>query len=363
VLAGTGLTLALAAGLVAGGTGLITARAQDDTEAATALLPVAVAHLSVQDGYLVRARFTGQVEPAQQADLGFEAAGTLAEVLVDEGDSVAAGAVLARLDIRALQAQRAAQHAARQAAIARRDLARLTAERQDRLAASNVASAQRADEARFRLAEAEAQIAEIDAALLSLDIALSKSEITAPFAGAVAARLQDEGARLAPGAPVLQLHETAAPRLRIGLPEAQARSLTPGETVPVQIGGAPAIARFEALRPDVDPVTRTRAALFVLDGPAVSGTLVTLEIDREVPGTGAWVPISALSEGLQGLWTIYLVDEADTLRRDSVEILHATGTEAFVSGGFASGARFVPAGAHRIAPGQQVAPIRPTPED
>lgn len=357
ILTGTGLTLALAVGLVAGGTGLIAARAQDDGPAQQeVVLPVQVAPLVMQDSYAVTARFTGQVEAARQAELGFEAGGTLAEVLVDEGDSVAAGDVLARLDIRALQAERAAQVASRDAAIARRDLAELTAERQRRLAASDFASAQRADEARFRLAEAEADIARFEATILTLDIALSKAEITAPFDGTVAARLRDEGARLGSGAPVLQLQETAAPQLRVGLPDALAQTLAADTPLPVTLPGGPGTATLDRLRPDLDPVTRTRAVVFTLDRPAPSGTLVTLELTRDAPGEGAWVPLSALSEGIQGLWTLYLLDDDNLLRRESVEVLHATGTHAFVAGTFPATARYVPAGAHRIAPGQRVDP-------
>jgi hypothetical protein len=124
----------------------------------------------------------------------------------------------------------------------------------------------------------------------------------------------------------------------------------------VTLAGGAATATLDRLRPDLDPVTRTRAVVFALDRPAPSGTLATLELTREVPGRGAWVPLSALSEGIQGLWTLYVLDADDTLRRESVEVLHATGTRAFIAGTFAPGARSVPAGAHRIAPGQRVSP-------
>lgn len=358
ILTGTGLTIALAVGLVVSGSGLIAARAAgDSTPVQDPVLPVEVAPLVVQDSYAVTAAFTGQVEAARSVDLGFETGGTLAEVLVDEGDRVAAGDVLARLDIRSLQAERAAQSAARDAAIARRDLAKLTAERQQRLAASDFSSTQRADEARFRLAEAEAEIAQLDAALLTIDIALTKSEITAPFAGTVSDRLRDEGARLGSGTPVLRLEETDAPHLRVGLPDALASALPPQTEVTVTLPRGTGTARLDRLRPDLDPATRTRAALFTLDQPAPSGTLVSLELAREVPGNGAWVPLSALSEGIQGLWTLYLLDDSNTLRRESVEVLHATGSRAFVAGTFPHGARYVPAGAHRVAPGQRVTPI------
>src|SRR5688572_19575215 len=64
------------------------------------------------------------VEPAsERISLGFEIAGTLAEVKVAEGEKVAAGQVVARLDDRSARAKVARAEAALEAARARRDAA------------------------------------------------------------------------------------------------------------------------------------------------------------------------------------------------------------------------------------------------
>ena len=48
----------------------------------------------------------GQLEQVQGYQLGFELAGQVTSILVDEGDAVAAGQVLATLDTDLLRAQR-----------------------------------------------------------------------------------------------------------------------------------------------------------------------------------------------------------------------------------------------------------------
>jgi multidrug efflux pump subunit AcrA (membrane-fusion protein) len=335
-LATTALTLAAAAALTGLGTGMIAARAEraPAAETATTALDVAAGRLARQPGYQVTALYQGRIEARRRVSVGFEAGGTVAEILVEEGTHVAAGQPLARLDIRTLQAERAAQVAARAALAAQVDLARLTAERQKALMERDFASAQRHDEARLTLARLEAEAQRADAALEAIDVALSKAVIAAPFDAVVGARLMDEGARAAPGQAALTLYESGEPEFRVGLPEAVAAGLAPGAALTLRtVHGA---------------------------GDLPEGTLGTLEVTRTVPGEGAWVPAEALAEGVRGLWTLWLIEEGPegrVARRESVELIHAAAGRAFVRGAFAEGALFVAAGPHRVGEGQAVRPV------
>ena len=62
-------------------------------------LPVATQVLRFEPSYEVTDRFAGRLEPARETPLAFERAGLLVEVAVDEGDPVAAGQLVARLDV------------------------------------------------------------------------------------------------------------------------------------------------------------------------------------------------------------------------------------------------------------------------
>jgi membrane fusion protein, multidrug efflux system len=319
--------------------------------------------LRPEPGYAEPRRFAGRVEPARSAALAFERAGRVDAVLVDEGARVTAGQPLARLDTAALATERARLAAVRRQLDAAVELARVTAERQAALT-DRAASGQRRDETRLALAEAEARRAEIEAQIARVALEIDRSTLRAPFAGRIAERRIDEGAIADPGAPALTLLETSRPRARIGLPPDLAATLAPGDRHDLAVGGATRPARLVALRPDIDPASRTVAALFELDGdaPAPFGDLAVLALDIPRAAPGAWVPLTALVEGSRGTWTVYALAEdpgaspepTATIAREAVEILTVDGERAFVRTALPPSARIVADGTHRVRPGQRV---------
>lgn len=364
VLLGTALVAALAVGAVALGTRVIAENsvrlAVDD---AAAPLSVAVHRITRASGYSVRQEFIGRVEPRQVTELGFEAGGTVAEIAVDEGDTVAEGAILARLDTRSLQSQLRQQKAARDALAAQLELARLTFARQDKLAERSFSSQQRADEARLSVAELEARLAEREAAITGIEVDLDKAQLRAPFAGRVAGRFVDSGARVGPSTPILELQQETTPQLRVGLTPDRAARLSPGDAFDVTIDGRPFRATYASRRAEIDPVTRTLSALFDLEpgddhAPPVFGSVVRLSLTREVAEPGAWVPLTALTEGPRGLWTVLIVDEGPAgpprIAMEAVEVIHAEGNRAYVRGPLEDGLAVIADGAHRVSVGQQV---------
>ncbi|MDJ0626999.1 MAG: efflux RND transporter periplasmic adaptor subunit [Rhodobacter sp.] len=359
----TALTGALAAGLVISGAGFLADRAES-VELPRTAPPVAVqaAPLHILSGYEVSRAFIGQIEPLQQTDLAFEAGGTLADILVEEGAAVTRGQILARLDTRGLEAQRDALVSARDALQARLSLARLTAERQQKLEEKGFAATQRYDEARFNVAELTARIAETEASLAGIDIQLDKAVLRAPFDGKTGRRAADTGQTVASGTPVLTLLQSGAPQMRVGLPPQIAAGLTAGMQVTATFGDRTYDAELTQLRPDLDPATRTRSAIFTLRpdpgaAPPPFGQSGSITLTQTVADAGAWVPLLSLREGARGSWTVLTVDPADPQLRvapEAVELLYADATRAFVRGGFPDGAMLVTNGPHRIAPGQSI---------
>ena len=357
---GTTLALGAAGSLVWLGTSEIAARAEKlPSDAVPEPVPVVTAPLVVRDAYAVMSRYTGRVEARRRVDLGFEQGGTVAELDVDEGERVAAGDVLARLDTRALAAERAAQVAGRDALRAQAELAQLTADRQKSLLDQNHISRQRFDEARLEVARIEAEIRRAEATIASIDVALDKAVLRAPFDAVLGFRAVDPGARVAGGAPVVELYEDAPAQFRVGLPADIAEGLSEGATLDVEIGGRIHTASVALIRPDIEPATRTRAVILDLpEGVGVSeGALGTVGIAREAAGTGAWVPSAALVEGVRGLWTLYLVKDGHA-RREAVELIHSDGDRAYVRGAFGGSTAVVAEGPHRISHNQAVSPVK-----
>ncbi|MEL6953053.1 MAG: efflux RND transporter periplasmic adaptor subunit [Pseudomonadota bacterium] len=354
------LTLAFCAGaavlVVVGSQGLSNRAAAAPEPEAAPVPTVAVQRVVEQDSFTVTRRFLGQVEAQSEVDVAFEFGGTLMRLLVDEGDHATQGDVIAELDTELLVADQSRLEAERRALQAQLSFAESQSQRAVRLAEDGFASQERVDQAQASQAELAARIDALDARLLSIEISLRKSVITAPVTGQVTARFVDPGSVLSAGQPVIGLTETGPAIVRVGLP----LSLDPSDldAPEIEIDGEHHRATLIGTRPDIDPVTRTRTALFALqaDIPAVFGQTIALSLEIPQSTAGLWLPLSALRAGEQGVWTVLVVQD-DMVRVASVEVLHTSGERAYVRGSFGAEALLVADGAHRLVPGQQVQPI------
>lgn len=355
---------ALFIGMLVGGAAFLHLRAdQSKAAAAHSLTPIPVASVALEPvtGYDVVDRFVGRLEPAQQARIAFERGGLITAIAVEEGQTVARGEVIATLDALVLQAERDRLLGQRLQVAANLELSRLTEGRQRTLREQGHASQQRLDEARLNTAALEGELTALDAAIRRLDIDIEKSVVRAPFAGTVGARFVDTGVVVAAGTAVIDLLESDRPQARIGISPAAAAGLRPGDGVRLINGGEALDGRVVAVRPDVSTATRTVGVLIdVLAGPRASfGDTVELRVRRRVDAEGFWLPISALSEGERGLWSVLTIQsedgETDRVGQEAVEVVHTDGDRVFVRGTLRPGQRVVAGGLNRIIPGQRIA--------
>lgn len=316
--------------------------------------PVAVTPIEIQDGFEVQRQFLGQLEAAQQSDLSFEFPGRIADLAVDEGAIVKKGDILAELDTALLQTDTSRQRAARDALVAQYEFATKSVERREALSQRGFTSQEALDEVVSRTAELAARIAEISAAIENAEIMIRKSTLVAPFDGRIAARYADSGATIGAGERIFELLETGRPKVRVGLPVSL--DIQEGAELEVEIAGAVYVGLVRAVRPDVDPRTRTRSAILTLqNGPQEAyGQLALVRTVSRVETAGAWAPLSALREGAQGLWTILIVDQDGLVRPAAVEVIHAEAERVYVRGSFRDGDPMIDIGQHRVTPGQAV---------
>ena len=327
--------------------------------AAAEQAPLLVATMTVEtlDRYEVRRVFSGSVRSRRASELGFERAGLVAEVYVDEGDRVKEGQLIARLDTAQLRAAKRRVAASLREAQAGVGISTLTAERLDQLAREQYIARQSADEARFGLQAAEAKRQELRAALAQIDVDLKKSKLVAPFSGVVSKRLVDEGTVVGAGASVIRFRESAEKEAVIGIPTSVQMPI--GAEQELEIDGRSFAAPVTAHVDDVNRRTRTVAVIIALPPSveAADGQVVNLVHRREVADRGFWVPTTSITEGLRGSWTMYALEEtADgpVVRREAVEVLHAETDSVFVRGTLESGDVVIANGLHRVVPGQRV---------
>lgn len=208
----------------------------------------------------------GRLE-VQEIDVATKFPGRIAEVLVDEGDSVQVGQVVARMDTSSLSAQvreaEAQVQRARQgqvtakALIAQRRSEALLAERDleraralyvnANISAKDYDRARSAmDTAKAATTQAEAQLAEADAAIAAslaqkerIQVDLKDSVLTAPRSGRVQFRLAEPGEVLASGGKVLTLIDPTDVYMTVFLPAAEAGKIALGAQARITLDAAP----------------------------------------------------------------------------------------------------------------------------
>ena len=208
----------------------------------------------------------GRLE-VQEIDVATKFPGRIAEVLVDEGDSVQVGQVVARMDTSSLNAQvreaEAQVQRARQgqitakALIAQRRSETLLAERDLERARALYVNANMSakdydrarstmDTAKASTTQAEAQLAEADATIAAslaqkerIQVDLKDSVLTAPRSGRVQFRLAEPGEVLAAGGKVLTLIDPTDVYMTVFLPAAEAGKIALGAQARITLDAAP----------------------------------------------------------------------------------------------------------------------------
>ena len=212
---------------------------------------------SARRGSVVDAvRATGRIEAVQAVELRPDEQGRIVELLFEEGQAVAAGTPLVRIDDAMLRAHR-------ERAIADRDLARQQLERVQRLRAQNAASP-----ADLERAEAGARSAEAGLAVLELQI--ERSTVRAPFAGRVGQRFVSAGDYATIGTRLLTLQTTDPQRAVIEVPERHAANLRRGQTVEFTVAAQPGRV-FHAVVDFIDPVVQPASRTIVVKARAPNG--------------------------------------------------------------------------------------------
>src|SRR6185503_13065964 len=205
-------------------------------------------------------RATGRIEAVNAIELRPDEQGRVIQLLFREGQSVAAGTPLVKIDDAMLKAQS-------ERAKADRDLATQQLERVRRLRAQNAASP--AD-----LERVEAAARSADASLALLELQIERSTVRAPFGGAIGQRFVSVGDYVTTATRLLTLQTVNPQRAVIEVPERYAVSLRPGQIVEFSVAAQE--GRMHRARVDfIDPVVQTegRTILVKASAPNPGGQL------------------------------------------------------------------------------------------
>lgn len=240
----------------------------------------------------------GRVGAAREHKPAFKTGGVVEAILVDEGDRVAAGQVLARLDTRQLDAGLAQARAA--LGKAARDLARV-----EQLVGDEVLPGTDRDDARTAHTIARAQVS-------ALAYDREKATLVATEPGVVIRRLAEPGEVVGPGAPVLVISgsEGESQRLEIGVPALGLDRVRPGARASVRLDGETVDrpATVLEIAPTLTPGTDRLMVTLAFEGDAPLGIVGSATFAPRAELTLPAVPITTLVEGLGREATVWIPD-------------------------------------------------------
>ena len=259
--------------------------------------------------------FPGTVKAGQSAEMAFEVAGRIEELAVFEGQEVATGDVLARLDPRDFQSKVDAERAKERAAKAEYD-------RTLKLFQEKVTSQQQLD---TRQRNYEVTRTNLERARKALEDA----RLVAPFAGIIARTDVENFENVQAKQVVLVLENDSVFEVEADIPEQDAARLPPNLSLDERtVRGKPEItvsalenrafpARLTEFATTADPRTRTFAATLAFDNPGdVSlATGMTANVlfhvsDELIGETGLFVPVAAVTSDPSGQPIVWTVDPA-----------------------------------------------------
>ena len=137
--------------------------------------------------------YTGTIEARQKINLTPDVGGKIARILVNEGDRVSKGQVLAELDVEAITLQLRQAEAGLAVAQASFNNARTNLERMERLSKEKAVSDQQYEQVKLAYDSAKAQLDQAQAAVNLAQHSVDVSILKAPFSGVIASKNAEVG--------------------------------------------------------------------------------------------------------------------------------------------------------------------------
>ena len=295
------------------------------------------------------------VTPYQQATLYAKVSGYLSKVLVDKGDHVKAGQLLATIESQETDAQ---YNSARADLTNKQQIAR----RYDQLRRQNAIALQQADQA-----QADARMAQ--ATLEQYGTLKNYERLVAPFAGQVTARFADPGALVqnattsqTAAQPVVTISDDTRLRIDAYVQQDVAPFVHEGDTVQIvdaANSGRSITAKLTRVSGQLDPRTRTMLVEAVVDNPNrffLGGSFAYMTLHVPV-SSSTQVPVGALITRGDDQF-IAVVGQDSRLHYIKVAVASTDGDTVTLATGVAPGTRIAVDLPAEASDGSLVNPVR-----
>jgi len=333
------------------------AQAKDDNvpKASKAALTVSVTQATRSEWPLLLSA-NGNITAWQEAIIGAETGGQrLEEVLVNVGDRVRKGQLLARMQSQTAGAELAQTRASLQEAQASQAEASANADRARQLQSTGAMSAQQINQFLTGEQTARARVGVLEARIKADEIRMSQTRILAPDDGSISVRLATIGTVVQPGQELFRLIRRDRLEWRAEVPASDLQLLKPGMKATVfTASGTPAPGTIRMVAPTVDPQTRNGMVYIDITKAqdARAGMFARGEI--QLGSSGALTLPQSAVQMRDGFHYVYRVGSDSKIAQVKVSVGRRSGDRIEVTSGIDASQSFVASGVGFLSDGDTV---------
>lgn len=218
---------------------------------------------------------SGALIPERSATVRAQLQGSVLQTYAEQGQSVRAGAMLARIDQAALQESSLSARAGLTSASNNNEIAQRELARAQKLLAAGAIAERDIDQARRNAASARAALEDAKARRAAAQKQLGNAMVTAPISGAISERQVSAGDVVQPGTALFTVVDPSSMRLEASVPAEQLSLVRIGVPVSFAVSGYPDrkfLGRVTRINPTADPATRQ--VRIYISIPNTGGSLV-----------------------------------------------------------------------------------------
>jgi len=264
--------------------------------------------------------FSGSLMPYVQTTVKSKVAGEVRQVFVREGENVAQGQVMARIDTSVLQMQLDAQSAALEESKAKLSIAQKNRENSQQLLRQKFISQNAYDTTDSTYEASVALVKSAEAQLRMARRALEDAEVRAPFPGIVAKKIVNPGEKVTIDSPLFGLVDLARMEIEAPAPASEVPAVKSGQQASFRVDGFGERlfqGRVERINPTTDPGSRAITLyisvanhdLALRGGMFAKGQII---VDRTTPSTV--IPASAVRDEA-GQTYVFTIENGKIARR------------------------------------------------
>jgi membrane fusion protein, multidrug efflux system len=305
--------------------------------------------------------YSGVVRPRIESALGFRVPGKIVARVVNVGDRVEVGQVIARLDETDLRLAETAARAAVVAARSRRDMANDNLKRANVLLPKAIISQAAHDTRRNELDAAAAALESAEAQLRQAVNAVGYATLKADKAGIVTSVTSEPGQVVGAGQAIVSLAQSGETEIAVAVPEQDATRLSIGQPVKASLWAGPlrdsVDGRIREIAGQADPASRTYAVRISVERPPQAmrlGMTATVALTLEENIAPVLVPLTALTESDGGTVAFVVDAVSKVVRKTAVDVGGVGENSVQIVRGLQIGDMVVSAGVQFLRDGMRV---------